>query len=113
MSPNLSFEHLAIVLALAGTGCSKATPAAESSTVRSDPASASAAAATATPTPDKDKQSQGMPAPPPVVGASAAPGGPRGGASANELRRKSGDMGNPTGQASCGAGSCTSEIKKK
>ena len=114
MSPNLSFEYLAIVLALAGTGCSKATPAAESSTVRSDPATATASAV-ATPTldNDKDKQTRAPMATPPVVGASAAPGGPRGGASANELRRKAGDMGNPTGQASCGAGSCTSEIKKK
>jgi len=114
MSPNLSFEHLAIVLALAGTGCSKATPAAESSTVRSDPgtATATATASAVAPTPEREKQS-GMASPPPVVGTAATPGGPRGSASANELRRKAGGDGNPTGQASCGAGSCTSEIKKK
>jgi len=103
MSPNLSFEHIALVLALAG--CSKATPAADtSSTVRSDP-SASAPA---------EKQGE---APPPVIGASAVattatPGSPapRGAASAIELRKKEKDT---TGQASCGAGNCTSEIKKK
>jgi len=62
MRPNLSFERLAIVLAL--TGCSKAAPAAETR-VRSDPA----------------------------VSASAVT--------------------QPVGQASCGAGSCTAEMKKK
>ena len=108
MPPNLSFEHLAVVLALAG--CSKATPAAETSTtVRSDP-SASAQV--------ERQQGATPPPPPPAIAASAAPvmggrsGGPGGAASVNELRKK--DMSNPTtGQASCGAGSCTSEIKKK
>jgi hypothetical protein len=107
MPPNLSFERLAIVLALAG--CSKATPAADtSSTVRSDP-SASALA---------QPEAQGATPPPPAITASAAatiaaPGSPapRGGASAIELHKKK-DM-SPTGQASCGAGNCTSEIKKK
>ncbi len=106
MPPNLSFERLAIVLALAG--CSKATPAADtSSTVRSDP-SASAVA---------QPEAQGATPPPPAITASAvattaAPGtpAPRGGASAIELRKKGMS---PTGQASCGAGNCTSEIKKK
>ncbi|HEX4517358.1 MAG TPA: hypothetical protein VH054_27620 [Polyangiaceae bacterium] len=107
--PNLSFERLAIVLAL--TGCNKATPAADGmNSVRSDP-SASAAAQTAVATP-----------PPPAVAASAvattaapASPAPHAGASAIELRKKM-DMRGPggsTGQASCGAGSCTSEIKKK
>jgi len=109
MSPNLSFEHLAVILALAG--CSKATPAADTSTtVRSDP-SASA---------QVEQQQSATPAPQAVT-ATAAPvtggraGGPGGAAaSANELRRKNDThMANPTGQASCGAGSCTSEIKKK
>jgi hypothetical protein len=110
MAPNLSFEHLALVLALAG--CSKATPAADSTstTVRSDPATTATASATA------DRQ-QGLVAPMQASAAATigAPGSPapRGGASANELREQKGDMGNPTGQASCGAGSCTSEIKKK
>ena len=103
MSPNLSFEHIALVLALAG--CSKATPAAETSNVRSDPQASAQApvvgqgAATATAT------------------ASAAPAmaGPGGAASATELRKKEKNSGGDghTGQASCGAGSCTSEIKKK
>jgi hypothetical protein len=107
--PNLSFERLAIVLAL--TGCSKATPAADGmNSVRSDP-SASAAAQTA------------VAPPPPAVTASAvattattpASPAPRAGASAFELHKKM-NMGGPggsTGQASCGAGSCTSDIKKK
>ena len=107
MSPNLSFEHLAVILALAG--CSKATPAAET-TVRSDP-SASA---------QVEQQQGATPPPPQAMTATAAPvtggrpGAPGAAASANELRRKNDThMGNPTGQASCGAGSCTSEIKKK
>lgn len=112
MSPNLSFERLAIVLALAG--CSKATPAADgtSTTVRSDPSA------------QTDPQQAATP-PPPVVAASAvattaAPsprgGGPGGAASAIELKKKDhmgGGGGGSTGQASCGAGSCTNEIKKK
>ena len=108
MSPNLSFEHIALVLALAG--CSKATPAAESTSVRSDPQ------ASAQPV------SQGATPPPPAITATAiattaaspAPGG--GAASATELRKKEKNIGGGdghTGQASCGAGSCTSEIKKK
>lgn len=109
MSPNLSFEHLAVILALAG--CSKATPAAESSTtVRSDPSAAV-----------QVEQQQGVAsAAAPAITATAAPvtggraGAPGGAASANELRRKNDThMANPTGQASCGAGNCTSEIKKK
>ena len=105
MSPNLSFERLAIVLAL--TGCSKATPAADqTSTVRSDPSASVAQPAV-----------QGATPPPPAITATttaAAPGAPapHGAASAIELRKK--DMTSPTtGQASCGAGSCTSDIKKK
>jgi len=113
MSPNLSFERLAIVLAL--TGCSKATPAADgaNSTVRSDPSAAVQA------------EKQGEAPPPPTAtamattvataasaSASPAPGGPAG---AMELRKHKniGGGGGTTGQASCGAGSCTSEIKKK
>ena len=97
---NLSFERLALVLAL--TGCSKATPAVDTQQqVRSDPAASAQAA------------------PPPMVTAtaaaisgSAAPTpAPGGAASALETRKKMGD--GHTGQASCGAGSCTSEIKKK
>jgi hypothetical protein len=103
MSPNLSFEHLAVILALAG--CSKATPAADtSSNVRSDPSSSSQA------------DTRGIATTAVAASASPAPGGP---ASANELRKKSdmhpigGGSTGGTGQASCGAGSCTSEIKKK
>jgi hypothetical protein len=105
MSPNLSFEHLAVVLALAG--CSKATPAAETSTtVRSDPTASAQVVNQAAP-------------PPPGIAASAAPvtggAGPGGAASATDLRKKEKNVASPagTGQASCGAGSCTSEIKKK
>ena len=106
MSPNLSFEHIALVLALAG--CSKAAPSAESTSVRSDPQ------ASAQPV------SQGATPPPPAINATAvattspAPGG--GAASATELRKKEKNIGGSdghSGQASCGAGSCTSEIKKK
>ena len=108
MSPNLSFEHLAVILALAG--CSKSTPAADgvSTTVRSDPTASA-----------QVEQQQGATPPPPAITATAAPvtggraGGPGGAASATDVRRKEKNMGNPTGQASCGAGSCTSEIKKK
>jgi hypothetical protein len=88
--PNLSLERLALVLALAG--CSKATPAADTtSTVRSDPSATVTATAAA------------------ITGGAASPK-PGGAASAIEMKKK--DMG-PTGQASCGAGSCSSEIKKK
>jgi hypothetical protein len=114
MSPNLSFEHLAIVLALAG--CSKATPAADqTSTVRSDPA----ASASAPPLERQDNTAK-PPSASITATAVAAPmtggrgGGPGGAASATDLRKKDDmHMANPTGQASCGAGSCTSEIKKK
>jgi len=109
MSPNLSFEHLAVILALAG--CSKATPAAETSTtVRSDPTASA----------QVEPQQGATATPPPAITATAAapvtggrgPGG--GAASATEVHRKNDThMANPTGQASCGAGSCTSEIKKK
>jgi hypothetical protein len=101
--PNLTFERLAIVLAL--TGCSKATPAADA--VRSDPGATSQAV------------TQGAPPPRPItepliatVTASASPSpGPGGAASATDLKKKLGHS--PTGQASCGAGSCTSDMKKK
>jgi hypothetical protein len=113
MSPNLSFERFAVILAL--TGCSKATPAADTSTstVRSDPSA-----------PAQVVTQQAPPAETSIATATAsalASPAPGGAASAMELRKHKGDMhqigggggGGNGGQASCGAGSCTSEIKKK
>src|SRR4051812_49044462 len=102
MSPNLSFEHLAILLAL--TGCSKATPAADG--VRSDPGVTSPSV-TQGALPEK----QALPATA-TAAASSTPSPNPGGANATDLKKKMGGDGH-TGQASCGAGSCTSEIKKK
>ncbi len=102
--PNLSLEHLALTLAALGTSavitaCAKSEPA---GAVRSDqaPATASAAAPVAPEqTPQAIATTTATAAP--SAAASAAPPAP-----AKRAKDRS-------GQASCGAGTCTAEMKKK
>jgi len=121
MRPNLSLDNIATVIAALGTSAVLAacTKAAEPGSVRSDQPAASAVNANAPPPPPAATA-----ATPEGVAADeelkkkAGPGGGGGSASATPLMqqpRSGGGMphGSSTGQASCGAGTCTADPKKK
>jgi hypothetical protein len=112
MRPNLSIEHLAVTLAALGTvtACTRAEPAA----TRPDTPMSSAAATPPPPQPvheeekettkDEHKKSEGMATA--TATASARP-------IAEPRRKVAPDSKGGTGQASCGAGTCTADPKKK
>lgn len=116
MRPNLSIERLAVTLAALGTtavvtACSRAEPAA----VRPE----QTPAASASPPPpqpvvvDETKKAEAAEKEPMVTPGAIATAAPSAHpASAVPKRRAPGDKGG-TGQASCGAGTCTADPKKK
>jgi hypothetical protein len=112
MRPNLSIERLAVTLAALGTtavvaACSRAEP--PSVRPEQTPA-ASVAPPPPQAMPDETKKSEGENEPAPTTVATAT-------ASARPIaqpRRHVGPGGDKgTGQASCGAGTCTADPKKK
>jgi len=106
MRPNLSLEHLALTLAVLGTACAKSSAP---DAVRADQPSASAAATT-TAAPSAE------PTPPPptaTAAASALEAAPKGSAPRIGHGRAPGGSAGTTGQASCGAGTCSADMKKK
>jgi hypothetical protein len=111
MRPNLSIERLAITLA-ALAACSRSEPAAVRPEQTPPTASASAAAPPPPqPTPDEGKKNEGEKEPAPTtIGTAAASARP-----ITEPRRHvaPGGSSKGTGQASCGAGTCTADPKKK
>jgi len=110
MRPNLSIERLAVTLAALGTtavitACSRSEPAA----VRPEQTpTTSASPPPPQPAPDEAKKNEGEKELGPTATATAT-------ASATPRRHMApggGDKGG-TGQASCGAGTCTADPKKK
>jgi hypothetical protein len=113
MRANLSLEHLATIVAVLGTSAVLASCArADSPAVRSDQApeavvpNATASAAPPPPvvTAQADEQAQT-----PGVIATATAAAP----SASAHRMHAAPRATTTGQASCGAGTCTADPKKK
>ena len=105
MRPNLSLEHLALTLAVLGTACAKSSAP---DAVHADQPSASAAATTAAPSAE--------PTPPTATAtaaASALEAAPKGSAPRIGHGRAPGGSAGTTGQASCGAGTCSADMKKK
>jgi len=94
MRPNLSLEHLAAIVAVLGTSAVLASCAkADSAAVRAD----------------QTPQSQSA-----TATVSAGPGGSATAAAASSGLLKDEKKGKAmTGQASCGAGTCTADPKKK
>jgi hypothetical protein len=112
MRPDLSIERLAITLAALGTtaviaACTRAEPAAIRSESTPTP---TVSAAPPPPQPDESKKSEGEKEPSPMATAptsasAVAPSAPR--------RAPGGSDKKGGGQASCGAGTCTADLKKK
>jgi hypothetical protein len=112
MPPNLSLEHLALTLAALTAACTRAEPSLRTDQTPMTAPSSFAAAPPPPPAeaePDKKIEGEKEPAPKTVATATAT-------ASARPMaspkRRMGGDKGQP-GQASCGAGTCTADPKKK
>ena len=111
MRPNLTIERLAVTLAALGTSavvvaaCTHAEPAATSASP--DKPMPSASAAPPPPAPDESKKSEAEKEPTIATATATASAQP-----APVKHRAPGDKGG-TGQASCGAGTCTADPKKK
>ena len=105
MRPNLSIERLAVTLAALGTTAVVACTKAESAAVRPEQTpAASASPPPPQPVPEETKtEGEKEPAPTTIATATASAR-----PVAQPPRHKAG-----TGQASCGAGTCTADPKKK
>lgn len=106
MGPNLSLEHLAFTLAMLGTGCSKASAPAE--TVHADQPSATVATS-ASASPQETPVATATATVTATASAVEADTKPKSAAPA----RPGGHAHGTGGQASCGAGTCSADIKKK